>query len=1494
MSHITCNRCWRVFDAGNAAFVTTCSHILCEECGRQVWNKDAASSYMLLCGLSPNQVLVVASKALDFWSYQVEASKTRDIDQLTSQMESKEKTYNEKLQDTLNKLSAAKRNLDHSLRELESTKQELSSIQSRFLECSRQKQKLEELYENLKGSYTVKDVVPSEIQRPNLEPIDRFSTVNAPPAHSKTPNPMRFAAPPQLTVPRLVCDFPRGRAASRCTGTEQRLALPPPPCPGTPSSASSTSSSLSLNTPSSRGRQTPPNRLTLPRTLSPLNHRFNVRVRISTKSAAAFRLPLRPPRNAPANSLMSSRYGRLAPAASAASLTPPTPSSSSATRRSSLADVEGAGGLTSGSSSSNNNSNSNRTTTGAAADACGGGGGSGGRHSHAHGHRPSHAHGPHHSKHRSRASDSPPPTGSPNADAAAATAPSFSVNVSAINAGKASANANASASANASAIANAYASAIANASASASGGNDRNDKMPADGTRITSRKSVSGGGLVSSPVPTDSSVLVQLDNCGVASSGPSQMSSLQVLMLQQQQQQQGHVPTSPLINSIPYIPPSLSPALSANPPLVPLIPPPPAHPQLIASKSRENLHAYVAPASSPSPTQPLATSVHSYSLPGVMSTSPLTQSPLLYSSPVIPSPSLSSKQQSLSPQKTPFSYPIPVVPTLQLHSAPSSTKTTPSSSPTVPITMFIPPPLTTITTSPSHTSVANTPSTVSHSPVTLSLPLRQLTSSRGSHSPPRQTPRPSSQSPSPSPKPTPRNARNPNLSELLLAPKLEVVSALCHCVIAKEKMVDYSITGTLLLKFFSSFHQLQRLLQHAIRMQVSLTYDSGTLFRGLNAASRVLSAFYHLEAHKYLVSLLQPTVATIYERFKNLEPDPVKSGSPEMAAQNCKELQELMQQLVVHLLNSIDECPLNLRKVLKYADMEIKTKWPDISMTVTVGGFFFLRFIAPALVAPHTYGLASSAPSSEVQRILFIVTKAFQCMASGSGIGTLGSVDTYSRALWLYIQSKLGDVNAFFRSLIDVSIEEDGYLEYLDKPIEPTDVTECLLGLHSRIKASMSEIRDWILQHYPISGPSIVDQLKKINGESVFIITQQAIYTPDVSEYCVDDAKKAICGSIDSYSRTLDRKLARAQKQYCLLQDQRTARETEITQNQNDVTSLCNTHRDMQCQIEAINTQNSVLNSNIVLKRQQIEQEIKQRKIYVKYLKKIQKAYLKVKPPSKEVNPGIWTELATLLSPIFSGKEPDFFLLKVPKAIPPHEKSPGNTTFSASPSPIENASSTQVPTVGSTVTNPANTGASTGCVGNGVNENPSTERDHRNHAASIAVSPNFSMFDNPVPSSVPSSSALRSPSPDYFSSRHSSPSPDPHYQSPTTTTTTTTTVYSSPPNTTNSSSPGSLDPSKSTTPSIPSATTHKTTTPITKADSNNTNHNKPSALSFAIRPPKGIAESSPLVYTHTPSPVITPPPKNLTGSNASLGTANSEDIKSKQPQTRRWFRTKRS
>lgn len=143
-------------------------------------------------------------------------------------------------------------------------------------------------------------------------------------------------------------------------------------------------------------------------------------------------------------------------------------------------------------------------------------------------------------------------------------------------------------------------------------------------------------------------------------------------------------------------------------------------------------------------------------------------------------------------------------------------------------------------------------------------------------------------------------------------------------------------------------------------------------------------------------------------RPKDLELDPLslnpKKRTPEEQAQkNSINLMNLAQKFLEALLNSEESIPASFTHISHHLQQKIlgiigskssplggvkrrDTPTTDAeirSQRLAVSGFFFLRFVCPAITSPEAHGLVHKTPSPGARRALVLVAKLLQNLASG-------------------------------------------------------------------------------------------------------------------------------------------------------------------------------------------------------------------------------------------------------------------------------------------------------------------------------------------------------------------------------------------------------------------------------------------------------------------------------------------------------------------------------
>lgn len=102
---------------------------------------------------------------MDFYQYQLETSKNHDNQIKRNeirQVQQLEAAFAEKMRESQTKLETIKAHYEALSRELEMSKQNTADMRAKYLEVSRQKRKLEEMYESAKGRAGMPAVRPTQ------------------------------------------------------------------------------------------------------------------------------------------------------------------------------------------------------------------------------------------------------------------------------------------------------------------------------------------------------------------------------------------------------------------------------------------------------------------------------------------------------------------------------------------------------------------------------------------------------------------------------------------------------------------------------------------------------------------------------------------------------------------------------------------------------------------------------------------------------------------------------------------------------------------------------------------------------------------------------------------------------------------------------------------------------------------------------------------------------------------------------------------------------------------------------------------------------------------------------------------------------------------------------------------------------------------------------------------------------------------------------------
>ncbi|KAF9430761.1 glyceraldehyde-3-phosphate dehydrogenase 1, partial [Podila epigama] len=248
-------------------------------------------------------------------------------------------------------------------------------------------------------------------------------------------------------------------------------------------------------------------------------------------------------------------------------------------------------------------------------------------------------------------------------------------------------------------------------------------------------------------------------------------------------------------------------------------------------------------------------------------------------------------------------------------------------------------------------------------------------------------------------------------------------------------------------------HLLLTMFQSVLSAQFETATEFGSLLRANTPVSRMMTTYTRRgPGQSYLKTVLSERINSLIEhKGLNLEINPLKvyeqmineieenTGSlpphlprgvpPEVAAANpdvqaiidprLSRVMDIANLFLDTILESIEQVPYGIRWICKQIRSLTKRKYPDatdFSICSLIGGFFFLRFINPAIVTPQAYMLVDGLPSKYPRRTLTLIAKLLQNLANKPSYAK----EAYMMTLNPFVENNKARINKFLNDLCEV------------------------------------------------------------------------------------------------------------------------------------------------------------------------------------------------------------------------------------------------------------------------------------------------------------------------------------------------------------------------------------------------------------------------------------------------------------------------------------------
>lgn len=281
------------------------------------------------------------------------------------------------------------------------------------------------------------------------------------------------------------------------------------------------------------------------------------------------------------------------------------------------------------------------------------------------------------------------------------------------------------------------------------------------------------------------------------------------------------------------------------------------------------------------------------------------------------------------------------------------------------------------------------------------------------------------------------------------------------------------------------------MIRALIRAEVSQCPAENQLFRSNSVASKMYKFYSRIVGIKYLfhclgrviqelevlgkksamrrqdtaqeVSILNVTMELDLDKYDGTGSSFGDIAETVDAHTNLLQLQLICQKILnVLIKQSTNNIPRPLREIFVEIDTSVTEKYPGSTEAIYkgLGGLFFLRFVCPAITAPHVYGLLEQPPIETTQRQLVLIGKVIQSIANMSP--PTQNKEGYMEPMANFIRSSIPRIKQFYDNLrraANISGHSTIYERNLMVPEEV--LLNGLAATHSVLIAEAPKLKAW-------------------------------------------------------------------------------------------------------------------------------------------------------------------------------------------------------------------------------------------------------------------------------------------------------------------------------------------------------------------------------------------------------------------------------------------------
>lgn len=313
-----------------------------------------------------------------------------------------------------------------------------------------------------------------------------------------------------------------------------------------------------------------------------------------------------------------------------------------------------------------------------------------------------------------------------------------------------------------------------------------------------------------------------------------------------------------------------------------------------------------------------------------------------------------------------------------------------------------------------------------------------------------------------------KNSKYNPLLEMLSADDLELMSILID-IAPFEKQPELLENIINIIDYFS---RTMPIIKLHLSKEIALTDDQSTLLRGNSIATKLTTAYTKLITQRYVADLLRPHILRLRANPLSYEIDASKCNSKsgvDLQA-NLANLEQACSAIMNDIFNSLDTCPIALREISRFIQQEVTKRFPK-AIHSSIGGFFFLRVICPAITSPDAYGICEGPLSSNDRRPLILVSKVIQLLANDTVMNTKDSSGgNVSKLMAHWLEKYSVELKSFYGEFVNIPSNK------VHSPLCPSEQvrsvefpklhTYMVSTLEPVAKEMVAKKQDKLLEHY--------------------------------------------------------------------------------------------------------------------------------------------------------------------------------------------------------------------------------------------------------------------------------------------------------------------------------------------------------------------------------------------------------------------------------------------